>query len=348
MKSIPLNAESAKLIGRTVFKNGKLRLTHSASGCEFTFTGKKLILTVGCDKNCHDDGKRCNKPRVAVICGGRFIVKKVIEERCESFTIIDSEETVTKNIRIIKLSESAFSLAEVSPAETDDGASVAPVPEKPLKIEFIGDSITCGYGVDDSNMQSEFSCEAENAMKSYAYKTAEILDADYSIFSYSGYGIISGYTESGEKNTHEILPQWYSSYGFSYSTIDGAKLQDMPWDFTSSPPDIIVINLGTNDFSYCSKNENGFLELENEYVNFLRTIRSRNPNSAIVCTFGMMETETLNYISNAAKRLNDRNIFTFQFDKQDGLLGFGSNWHPSEDTQLYAAEKLAEFIKTII
>jgi len=39
------------------------------------------------------------------------------------------------------------------------------------------------------------------------------------------------------------------------------------------------------------------------------------------------------------------NVYEFTFTPQNGWLGFGSNWHPSEDTHRYAAEELAEFIK---
>lgn len=348
MKSIPLNKENVKLAGRTVCKDVKLWLTHSATGCEFLFTGKKLVLTVGCDKDCHDDGKRCNKPRIAVICHGRTVVKKVVEERAESYTIVDSDSAVTVTVRIVKLSEAAFSLAEVFPAETDDDAVIAPTAENSLKIEYIGDSITCGYGVDDSNMQSEFATEAENAMKSYAYISAQLLNANYSLFSYSGYGIISGYTADGVRNTREVLPPYYESCGFSYSSIEGESLQDMPWDFSSFKPDIVVVNLGTNDNSFCTANDGAYREFEDSYLAFLKTVRANNPDALIICALGIMETAPIPYIENAVKRTGDSKITCFRFTTQNGLLGFGSNWHPSEETQLYAAEELADFIRSHI
>ena len=348
MKSIPLNKENVKLAGRTVCKDGKLWLTHSATGCEFIFTGKKLVLTIGCDKDCYDDGKRCNKPRIAIISHGRTVVKKVVEERAESYTIVDSDSVVTVTVQIVKLSEAAFSLAEVFPAETDDDAVIAPTAEKSLKIEYIGDSITCGYGVDDSNMQSEFATEAENAMKSYAYISAQLLNADYSLFSYSGYGIISGYTADGVRNTREVLPPYYESCGFSYSSIEGERLQDMPWDFTLFKPDIVVVNLGTNDNSFCTANDGAYREFEDSYLEFLKRVRANNPDALIICALGIMEASPMPYIENAVKRMGDSKITCFRFTAQNGLLGFGSNWHPSEETQLYTAEELVDFIKSNI
>ena len=348
MKAIPLDKTNVKLLGRALVRDDILRLTLSGTGCEFTFTGCKLALTVGVDNDCFNDGRRCNMPRIAILCDGRIIVKKLIEQRSERFDIVSSETPVTKTIRIVKLSECAFSHAEVSPAETDDGAVIAPTADKPLKIEFIGDSITCGYGVDDSNLQSEFSCAAENAMKSYAYIAADLLGADYSLFSYSGYGIISGYSGDGVRNTRELLPPYYESCGFSYSSVNGTKLQDIPWDFSAFVPDIIVLNLGTNDNSFCAFHNEAYREFEDSYLAFLKVVRRCNPNAHIICSLGIMLTEPLPYIENAVKRLGDSNVSVFRYTMQNGLLGFGSNWHPSEDTQRRAGEELAEYIKSIL
>ncbi|MDO4864514.1 MAG: GDSL-type esterase/lipase family protein [Ruminococcus sp.] len=347
MKSIPLDKSSAKLLGRAVVRDDILRLTLSGTGCEFVFTGCKLSLTVGVDECCHTDGKRCNMPRIAILCDGRIIVKKVVEERAETFGIVSSDTPVTHTVRIVKLSECAFSLTEVRPAEVDDEATVSPTPALPMKVEFIGDSITCGYGVDDSNMQSDFSCEAENAMKSYACVAAELLGADYSLFSYSGYGLISGYSADGDRNTREILPQWYESCGFSYSRVGDARLQDIPWDFSEFTPDVVVINLGTNDNSFCTFHNEAYREFEDEYLAFLQTVRRNNPRAHIVCSLGIMLTEPLPYIENAVRRLGDDRVSVFRFTTQDGLLGYGSNWHPSEDTQHRAGEELAEYIRSL-
>ena len=348
MKKIPLDRSSAKLFGRTITKNDILRLTLSGTGCEFIFKGCKLSLTIGVDNDCYTDGKRCNMPRIAILCNERIIIKKVIEERAEKFEIVNSDTPVTNTIRIVKLSEGAFSIAEIHPLETDDNASVSPTENKHLKIEFIGDSITCGYGVDDSNMQSDFSCEAENAMKSYAYVASKLLDADYSLFSYSGYGIISGYTDDGIRNTRELLPPWYETCGFSYSSVDGDKLQDIPWNFNDFQPDIIVINLGTNDNSFCTFHNEAYKEFEDSYYDFIKVVRKNNPNAKIICSLGIMLTEPLPYIEKAVKRLDDGRISIFRYSTQDGLLGYGSNWHPSEDTHLRAGEELASFIKTLL
>ena len=346
MKLIPLDSTAARLTGRVCFSGGKLWLTHSASKCTAVFTGRKLTLSIGCDPQTVS-GPRCNKPRIAVLVDGRIAVRKVIESEKESFTVIDSAETVTREVTVVKLSEMAFSIACVYPAEADDSAELVPAKARPRNIAFIGDSITCGYGVDDSNLESPFATEAENAMKSYAWLTCDLMDAEPWLYSYSGHGIISGYTDNGQRNTREVLVPWYESLGFSYGRIDGKSPEEMPWDFTSAPADIVVINLGTNDDSFCRANEGSYEEFEESYLSFLKTVRRCEPGAVIVCTMGIMETGTIPYIKRAAERSGDDRTFFFRSAKQDGTLGYGSNWHPSELTQQYAAEELADFLKKI-
>ena len=57
-------------------------------------------------------------------------------------------------------------------------------------------------------------------------------------------------------------------------------------------------------------------------------------------------------IENAVNRYKtstaDENVFTMQFEVQQYNDGYGGDWHPSEITHKKAAEKLTDFLKTII
>ena len=349
MQSLQLDSISTKHIGRTVYQDGVLYPVQSGSGCEFRFTGKRLDITVGCGRDIEKSAPFCNKPRFAVLVNGRFSVKKVAEWAEETYTAVESPVPVTADIRIIKLSEAAFSVGTVR-AAADDDAVISPAAEKPFRMEFIGDSITCAYGVDDSNTQSAFATEAENAMKSYGYLAAEMLGAEYSLFAYSGHGIISGWTETGERNTREILVPYYGSAGFSYALAGGSSPQDIPWDFGRLPADIVVVNLGTNDYSYCSANagSGAVEEFGREYLRFLRTVREKNPGAEIIAALGIMNSDLYTQVGLAAETMRtegDSHVRSFRFTPQDGRLGYGSNWHPSAETHLRAAEEITAFIR---
>lgn len=351
MIKTPLTNNKVKYIGRLFISGTKLWMTQSGSGFAFRFKGKRLDIILGCDEESFHEGLNCNMPRIAVTVNGRFRIKKLITTTSERYTLISSEEETEAVVSIIKLSEAAFSLAYAE-AETDDNDSISPLPAYPVRIGFIGDSITCGYGVDDSNAQSDFSTEAQNALKSYACTSAGILGAEYSLFSYSGYGIISGWTADGIRNTREVLPPYYEHFCHSYKTADGTDLDALTWDNSSMPADIIVVNLGTNDNSFCTHNPESFPEFEETYFTFLKTVNRCHPEAFIIASIGIIEVshELSDCIHRAAdrfrKEVNDR-IAEFRFTGQNGDLGFGSQWHPSEDTQAYAAEELADFIRSL-
>ena len=120
--------------------------------------------------------------------------------------------------------------------------------------------------------------------------TAEKLDADYSLVCYSGYGVISGYTSTGRQNQTDLVPKYYDKVGFSNVHLpEGGKIQDDLWDF-SKQPDLVVINLGTNDAAYTSSDNTKMREYAAGYTEFLKTVRAKNPNAAIICTLGIMNT----------------------------------------------------------
>ena len=352
MNRIILNDKNAKQLGRTLISEDEIRLVLSGTGCEFTFTGRRLTLTLGCGEDCLRSGNPDHFPRIAILADGRTVVKKSLTALRESFTVHNSETPETVTVRFIKLSEAAYGDAVVFPVETEDGEYIAPTAERGMKIEFIGDSITCGYGVDCSKPESEFSTSTENVMKSYSCRTAELLDADYSMFSASGYGIISGYTDDGSGNFSEIIPPFYESFGDSQYLSGKKRPQDIAWDFSRFVPDAVVINLGTNDHSYCRENAELKRKFEDAYLAFIRTVRSKNSEAMIFCVLGIMETDLYPQVESTVQRYSDETgdmrIRTLEFDRQDGTLGFSTNWHPSEDTHLCAAEKLAEFIRQVM
>lgn len=354
MKQTVLNENAAAHIGRTCVCGDILCLIMSGSGCRFMFEGRCLTLNTGCDADALNDGKVCNFPRIAVFVDGKPVVKKVLTGRRESFAVISSDTVTRSMVEIVKLSEAAFSIAEIYAAESDDDASFEPVQrDSALKIEFIGDSITCGYGIDDVTVDSPFSTGAENALKSYACLTAAALDAEYSIFAASGYGVISGYTSDGQWNGADIIPPHYGSLGFSYSRLpNGSAPHDMQWEFSRFAPDIVVVNLGTNDENFCKVNRDTESEFAAEYRRFISRVREMNPQAAIICCLGVIKTELIRQVRAVCSELTDENdwkrLYFVEFPEQNGLLGYAADWHPSEDTHALMAEQLVEFINSNI
>lgn len=353
MKNILPTSKNVKLIGRTFMTDGVLWSAFSGTGIEFFFEGKKLAVTLKADGIL--DKETEGEPeyaRYAVYVDNRRTIEGMLDEKEKVIDIISAATSGKVKVKILKLSECAMSTLGISGISVNDKATVTPTPFKDKRIEFIGDSITCGYGVDDESELDHFKTSTEDCTGAYAYKTASALKADYSLVSVSGYGIISGYTETGEeKIPFQTVPQYYRKLGFSYQSFAG-KLppQDVLWDFSRFTPDAIVINLGTNDDSYCLDKKDRQREYSDEYKKFLKVVRENNPYSHIFCTVGIMGTRIFPALKQAAdeyiKETGDKQVTTFCFDEQDHENdGYAADYHPTRKTHDKAALALTEFIK---
>lgn len=339
---------SVKKIGRVGIVEGSFWLALSGTGVEFSVTGHGAGVTLLSDNSCFD--KKEDMARVAVFLDGERIYDILLEEPVKEITVFESETEETHTVKVLKLSESAMSTCGIVRIETD-GVFV-PTEEKMKLIEFIGDSITCGYGVDDEDRDHHFATATEDVTKAYAFKTAEKLGADYSMVSFSGYGIVSGYTATGEKMGNQLVPDYYEKLGYSYHTyLDTYTPQEVNWDFAIRQPDCIVVNLGTNDMSYVLDDENRREEYISGYVRFLKTVRSRNPETPILCVLGLMGEALCPAAKEATERFcgetGDCQVYYMGFSDQLPEDGYVADWHPTEVTHEKAAVKLADEIKKI-
>ena len=218
--------ENVKLTGRTMYNNDTAWLVQSGSAVEFTVTGKSATVTLAGDSSINNSEDY--RPRYAVLIDGEIIEDSVMSTSEKTLTLFEGETSRTSEIRIIHLSEAmngAVGVKNIS-VTSDKAVPISPLPEKSLSIEFIGDSITCAYGVEGLSSYESFKTTTENFMKSYAYLTAQKLNADYSAVSYSGHGIISGYTSSGDINTDSLIPDCYELTGKlpDYSTAAAREI----------------------------------------------------------------------------------------------------------------------------
>lgn len=344
-------AENVKLLGRTYFNEDKLYCALSGSGVEFSFTGTKCTVNVNGDSNAMNASAADNQARMGIYVNGERVIDDMVDNLRESYDVFESDTPQDVTVSIIKLSESPMSTISIGDIKVT-GSAIKPTPDKDLFIEFVGDSITCGYGADDPVKENHFSTKTEDVTKAYAYKTAQALDADYSMVSFSGYGIISGYSNNDKKVSAQTVPQYYTKLGFSWSPNGSFVPANIDWDFSGRQPDVVVINLGTNDDSYTKTETERQEEYAAEYVNFIKIIREKNPDAKIVCTLGVMGDRLFEYVQKAADdytaETGDKNVYTMKFDVQSPDDGYSADWHPSITTHDKAAAKLAEEIKKIL
>ncbi len=337
-KEYTLNENYLKFIGRSAVIDDGIILSASGSGIEFICKGDYAEITLEPESLYVSSS---HSPRIAVYCDGNLVAMECVTE--EKTYRINSKYSGSK-ITLVKLSEPMHSSVKVGKVASYGIKDIEPTEEKDLKIEFIGDSITCGYGIDGS-AYGGFSTSTENFMKSYAYLTAENLNADYSAVCYSGYGVLTGYTENGIINDKIVMNEYDKACHLTGQ-------EDPLWDFSRVKNDLVVINLGTNDASYCGSSSYGRQRFVEAYVNMLMTVREKNPDAYILCILGDMNNSLYPSIETAVSRYSeasfDSRVEAFSVDFKMGENDIVVDGHPGALSNLCASEVLTEKIKTLI
>ena len=123
------------------------------------------------------------------------------------------------------------------------------------------------------------------------------------------------------------------------------------WDFNLFQPDAIIINLGSNDYSYCRGNSDLLNQFVDGYVDFLKVIRRHNPKAEIICILGMAGSNLYEYICKAAQRFTeetkDDRITTVKIPKPDGY-DRACEHHPTAAAHSETAAHLVPIIREIM
>lgn len=225
------------------------------------------------------------------------------------------------------------------------GAKVLKVDTKKRpKIEFIGNSITCGYGNEAQSEHDSFADSTSNFAKSFAGITIKNLDAISMVVARSGIGIYKNYGDT------IIGSRWPMPRVYENALINDTTTK---WDFSSYKPDVVVVGLGTNDLS---ENNYNYEKFAVSYIAFIKQIRQHYPAAKIVLLNSPMLhyqqaqhlTDVIFNSISAMRVINDMKIYTFSFQEQDDSLGYGADWHPSAKRAAEMARYLTYFLKTEI
>lgn len=335
--------DNVKAIGRTYYEDGVRYFSYSGSGIEFSFKGDYALLNIVADAV--ETQTQNHHARFAIYKDGHLLYDEILSEDSKEYYIYSSDVKKETTVTLIKLSEAKYSSFGVGKIGVFAYEKIMPTKPKDIKIEFIGDSITCGYGIDEENINGSFSTSCENFTKTYAYITAQNLNADYSVVAFSGYGVLSGYTSNGVQNKSATIAPYYDKSAFlSYG-------RDMPWYFPDFESDVVVINLGTNDASYCSKSYQRRQMFTDEYISLISTVREHNPKAYILCILGDMNNSLYSCIQQAVARYSESNLdyrveamtVEYRMDINDIVI----DGHPGYMSNIYAGTVLSEKIYSL-
>ncbi|SHN59990.1 GDSL-like Lipase/Acylhydrolase family protein [Butyrivibrio hungatei DSM 14810] len=367
LRFVPISeVENINIFGRLGKVRDPLPLLFNGSAVEVVVTGSDLWIDFETDNDFHE-------PWVAYELNGAFMGRQMVLAGEHSICLFRNMNPDTpKRVRFYR---------ELQAMSEDDKCKVLvkgfrldgefmEVPKYDLKIEFIGDSITSGEGSYGAVTDVDWLAMYMSASVNYATMTAKALNADYHIVSQGGWGVFCGWDNDVRHN----IPSIYEKVcGLAMGPSNEALGTQDPYDFDSWQPDVIVVNLGTNDASAFEqpplyieelgatfkqrKNEDGSYNREDELkvvnaaISFLEMLRKHNHHAHIIWAYGMLGSNlnlTLTEaINKYREKSGDNNVSFFQLPNTT-MRTFGAHMHPGAQAHLEASKVLADYIKEII
>lgn len=348
-----ISLEQLNWFGRTFDYEGARYFDYSASGFSFKFEGTKAVATVLSDPQ---HFAKTEKGVLGIFVkhadGTETLTKAVLLKKENQITLFEADKKEKVEIKVMRFSEAFYGYSGLAGLEIEGKLISTPKNKGALKLEVIGDSITCGYGIEGVFGKDIFDTRQERPDLAYAYLTAQALNADYHLISRSGIGLISCYTDPATvklPSVKEPLMSQLWPYTDRYLS-ERLKLEPQIWDESKFSPDIVIFHIGTNDTSWVRGLEDRRLSFVNLYKQMLEAIHRRSPNAKILCCLGAMGQDLCASVQQAIKEFGKTFPsvqtkfvkFPVQDEAKDGVV---TDWHPSAKTHKKIAAKLVKAIE---
>ncbi len=221
----------------------------------------------------NDDANNFN-----VIVDGKPVM--VLKKPGEKGIRLDRLGAGEHTIRLEKRSETQYGVGMFGGFYVPDATAILAPHHRTRQIEFIGDSLTVGYGNTSAFSQCtpEQIFETTDSQQGFGPLTAKHFDADYQINAFSGLGMVRNF--DGREHPKYHMPMLYERALFD----DPTPAKQPNWH-----PQVIVIGIGGNDFSTPVRPDEPWgnevhlrADFVNTYTAFVKTLRARNPDAYII------------------------------------------------------------------
>ncbi|MCC7536083.1 MAG: hypothetical protein IT379_07715 [Deltaproteobacteria bacterium] len=208
------------------------------------------------------------------------------------------------------------------------------------RIEVLGDSVTTGFGNLGRDATCSFEASTQNALTAYAVLAARDVGAEVSLVAWSGKGV--GRNADGRDAV--ALPALYDR---------AVPESDAAWDLSRDVPDVVVVNLGANDFFRGTPPRDAFV---GAYRALLERVRRARPDALVLVVLSPMlfddATHTMRRDARAwldalvAERRSAGDVRLEIVDQwADAAEGFGCQFHPSARAHVRLARELSVLLR---
>lgn len=267
-----------------------------------------------------------------------------------------SGEAGTHRVRVYKLSEGMRGQNGVAALSTDGKFCELPDAGKVLKIEFVGDSITCGFGNEATDPRAPFRTREENGWLTYAGIAARKLGAEASCICVSGIAVTNAKLPMQFSLGLPTMEELYEYTDGIYEEKRGMERTEK-WDFKANPRDVVVINLALTTTRRYALHPIWSARWWSRSTSRSITARLLRPSAAamgpdtwICCCLGPMSHYMFDLIREAVNdytaATGDPKVVCFKFDMINQMFdGIGGLDHPSLKTHEKMSDELVWLIQ---
>ena len=232
-----IDGGEVNFFGRNDFSNDGVTFYNGASGFEVKFAGKYLKANMS---GYFASYYGYSKIQVEVDDMDPYVMDLNKGSNLFEYTLCGPIADDLHVVRVYKVGECGATEMFLN-SLTTDGYFLYANEKRDLKIEVYGDSITAGYG----NMRGAGTADGnsavwQNTMHTYELYAARELNAECNIMARSGIGLQFAENIVGDFNMN-------TRYEYMH------PLSTVKWNMHNYIPDVVVINLGTNDAWNSSK-----------------------------------------------------------------------------------------------
>ena len=246
------------------------------------------------------------------------------------------ELKANQTIKIMKLSEAYMGVAIIRNLLS---LPIEPVPkEEKVKVEFIGDSLTSGYG--NMGTENEFQSDAS---QTWFVELSNHFNCEFVNHSWGGIGLFEDWNGNRDNQIPEIRRRWL------------ATDPSTSFDFSLYPVDYVFINIGTNDLwrreekidpEFKSQFINAYIsmieECFNQYGNELKVFIIQGP--LMLPNGRKIVEEVINHYKN-----DKRHVYQLNCDLSTDDKSYWGFWdHPNVKGNHLIAQQLIEQLKELI
>lgn len=212
-------------------------------------------------------------------------------------------------LTLVRQSEALIGEGQLLDVELSPGSKVLPWDQqgRPL-IEFIGDSVTVGFG-NEGVAPCRFSSQAQAITSAYPWMVGEALHADVRVVGWSGHGVTRNWGDRPEP----VVPE--------------------QWSPAAPAPDFVFVALGANDFWNGDPGPERFVPA---YAAFIGRVRAAYPRAEVYAV--ITPTGTAQRRSVMREYLSQSGAPVLEMGEMPESDGRGCIGHPNAKSQRRAAD----------